>query len=209
MTLTICDQSLATTLSIAGWGNERTAQIMCEVSRKLTMDLPVLIGRYGTLLQDAPAFLTAIKMSKGTNIDKVKTLTDVIDSFTFLRNSPSIGKCLRTDLVREYLSIVNVIRIKCDEVQQDIGRIRDFDEMDNEITSRLAEVETMLEPAFNFSDLNDLPDVDLSPAERRSFTGLLSFMSVILRKLGAIIDFMPFGNVIDEHNLIGGFLGQT
>lgn len=138
---------------------------------------------------EVPDFIKAIKMSKCIDPENVTNLNDVIRAYTYLKDSPSIGEYLRTDLVREYLSIVNLIRITCDEIQCGLT-IDNGSSRDVMISSKISEVETMLDPSFDFSKIDQDSKVELTEQERKCFRGLLCFIPCVLIKFKDICDYI-------------------
>ena len=174
---------------------------MVDLNRKLCSELTSLRGRYHLLEGKMDELLLALKMSRSTNMvndnnnnsnhcQKITSLNDVIAAFSFLRASPSIGKNVRTDLVREYLAIVNLARITCDEIQRDLSVANAGTSRDPVVMAMLSEIETLLEPNFDFTDMAYGVSIQLTPMERKYFCGFLSFIPCILDKLTRICDYV-------------------
>lgn len=139
-------------------------------------------------------FIMALRILRPSDTREVTCLQDVLDCYQRLRNSQSVGGGVRTDLVREYIAIVNLIRIK-------MLRISDKDlqlSFDESISSNecetfhrmLYKLGDMLEPQYKFeADGNrTLEKHSLTGMEQEMFGGLINYLPSLIKQLYSVIN---------------------
>ena len=122
----------------------------------------------------------------------MSSLNDVIFSLKFLRKSQAVASGVRVDLVREFIAIVNQVRLKFEDIQHKEIAVS-FEVMLSSqgcelFHSYLQQLEIMLDPNYIFESNEKLLTHSLSVLEKELFTGLLSYIPSLLSILFSLND---------------------
>ena len=140
----------------------------------------------------------ALQMATPSNSDTSTTMSGIIACHLYLRRSPSVGKSVRTDLVKEFVTIVNLIRIKTNESRYHISVALEYvrtsarHSLLQECHQKMLEVSNMLQLEFDFSNLTGEPNSSVGKLQNRLFPGLTHFIPNLLTKASELQACMSF-----------------
>ena len=98
------------------------ARKLREMSTSLQSQLDAVSSQYEHFSHYISDFFMVLRLSKAAGTDSFTSLQDVISCYNFLLKSHTIGKSVKTDLVRNFLEIIERIRLcvkaLCREMKQ-------------------------------------------------------------------------------------------
>ncbi|XP_052770899.1 uncharacterized protein LOC128210583 [Mya arenaria] len=156
----------------------------------LKEDLNRFIGdmkqRLDTYNENIKDLLMTLRIVGQGSSPEISCLDDVIECLDYLRNSKSVGQGGKTDLFREYLAMVNQIRLKVQDISEqdylvsfDTNLTGDASETFHKV---LSEIEIMLHPISKFKvDEQVLNEITQTGIEKEIFGGLICFLPKLLQ----------------------------
>ena len=142
--------------------------------------------KYDAFIESLPDFFFALKISKPLSLECYSKLSDVIKCHTYLKQSQSIGKSVQTELITEFLRIVNLIRVENEKLEKEITSVETHllryipgDTMQDfkGISGRLLGV---LDVEFDLLSLEPVdPSLLRGILERKLFTGLVAYLPAL------------------------------
>lgn len=177
---------------------EKTSIDMSECKTQFTTKLENLKHRYGVFEEHIDEFLRTLQIILPKGQGSIKNLASVIGLHSYLLSTEGVGSGVRTDLVREYLAIVNNIRLfvenfreECDELLSD----SDTNDMDSGNSGKivrclLENVEDMLQIEQEFEEDTTVLDRKLSSYEQM-FCGMLCHIPLLFEKLSTVLHTLP------------------
>ena len=158
--------------------------------KTLREDTDTINYRFQRFNENALEFLRTLRIVKPDEIKPVSSLNGVISCLNFLRKSQSLASGVRVDLVREFIAIVNQVRLKFEEIQEKEASVSFDIKLSSEgcelFHDYLEKLEDMLEPSYIFESNEKLLTHSLSVLEKELFTGLLSYIPSLLSVLFAL-----------------------
>ena len=131
-----------------------------------------------------------LKMGRPRDMEDIRTHGDLLKCYAFLQKSPSIGKNVQTELVQDFITMLDSASEICDGVYKDLRQWRDMTQVFKDyeaIAPVLADLRTILDPLFDFFDLHiDLP-VKLNVMDKEAYGGLLSYIPMVEDKLEELL----------------------
>ena len=169
---------------------------------QIKTDIENLNYRFQSFNENALEFLRTLRIIKPEEKKPVANLNDVISCLKFLLKSRALASGVRLDLIREFIAIVNQIRLKFEQIQQDEIKIS-FDillssEGCEQFHSCLEQLGTMLNPAYNFEPNEKLLTHSLSVMEKDLFANLLTYIPSLLSVLFSLSDSLTLLRTEDE-----------
>ncbi|KAH3861752.1 uncharacterized protein LOC127866044 [Dreissena polymorpha] len=143
-------------------------------------------------------------LKKGDNC-QISCLQDLIDFLQFLRNSASVGQNGKTEVLEEYIRIVNQIRLKVQEIHEKAIFIAFDDSLNTEMCEAfhraLGDLDDMLKPLYPFKadDLRFVNANTQTGLEQDMFGGFLCFLPRLLHGLSALVNCLT--NDVDHVSL--------
>ncbi|KAL3876431.1 hypothetical protein ACJMK2_034280 [Sinanodonta woodiana] len=154
--------------------------------RRVQYDLCTIESRYKKLELSIDELLRILRIVKPVNLQTVSTLNDVILFFRRTQESITLSSGVRVDLLREYLAIVNLLRLCNEEVQVNEYTIylnQSISQIDcDTIHSLIQELEHILQPETPFIVEDKSFIKPSSNPEERLFSGFVSFVPNLLCK---------------------------
>ena len=177
---------------------------------KMKTDIENLNYRFQSFNENALEFLRTLRIIKPEEKKPVASLNDVISYLKFLLKSRAVASGVRIDLIREFIAIVNQIRLKFEQIQQDEIKVS-FDillssEGCEQFHSCLEKLETMLNPAYNFESNEKLLTHSLSVMEKDLFANLLTYIPNLLSVLFSLSDALTLLRTEEEIERIINFV---
>ena len=182
---------------VAGGGAGHSVDIVTSMGALLEIlveDLQTLEKRYKTFSAYLSDFLMVLKLTKPMELDFIHSQAQVLRCYMALKNSPSIGKNVKLDLVREFLQILDAIAEVADDLHSEVRGWCEAGEPlpEHELLLPLVEeLRTYLDPLYNCCGLhNDDAPIKLNAMDRTLFSGLVYLIPVLLKKLKDFHDTM-------------------
>lgn len=160
--------------------------------KTLRTDIDNINYRFQSFNENALEFLRTIRIVKPEESQPVFCLNVVISYLKFLQNSHSVASGVRVDLIREFIAIVNQVRLKCEQIQQNEANIS-FDILLSSdgcelFHTYLEQLETMLDPGYTFESNEKLLTHSLSVLEKDLYSNLLTYIPSLLSVLFSLSD---------------------
>ncbi|XP_069123958.1 uncharacterized protein [Argopecten irradians] len=155
---------------------------------RLSADVEAVRHRYTGFSDSIDLFIRTLQIIMPKGKVAIESLSDVIGLYGHLMASSSLSSGVRTDLIREYLSTVNSIRILVDDIKAKSSHTTD-DKSDDDyqiMTCLVGELQDMLLPKHVFEEDISVLDRRVNPAEK-PFLGLLCFVPLLLAKLSTVL----------------------
>ena len=165
-------------------------------------DIENLNYRFQSFNENSLEFLRTLRIIKPEEKKPIANLNDVISYLKFLLNSQAVASGVRVDLIREFIAIVNQVRLKFEQIQQDEIKVS-FDlllssEGCEQFHSCLEQLGTMLDPSYNFEPNEKLLTHSLSVLEKELFANLLTYIPSLLSVLFSLSDSLSLLRTEDE-----------
>ncbi|XP_076074420.1 uncharacterized protein LOC143045656 isoform X1 [Mytilus galloprovincialis] len=131
-----------------------------------------------------------IIMPKGK--EEINSLSELLQLYTYLNKTHGVSSGVRLDLFREYLMIVNSIRLTVDEVkaklQTTVQRVHGSDDMDDLsiVQCLVDDLEHMLQPDTIFEEDFSAMNRTINPSEKQ-FSKLVCFIPLLLERLSTVL----------------------
>lgn len=160
--------------------------------KTLRTDIDNINYRFQSFNENALEFLRTLRIVKPEESQPVFCLNVVISYLKFLQNSHSVASGVRVDLIREFIAIVNQVRLKCEQIQQNEANIS-FDILLSSdgcelFHTYLEQLETMLDPGYTFESNEKLLTHSLSVLEKDLYSNLLTYIPSLLSVLFSLSD---------------------
>ncbi|XP_021344594.1 uncharacterized protein LOC110444548 [Mizuhopecten yessoensis] len=155
---------------------------------RLSAEVEAVRHRYTCFNDSIDLFIRTLQIIMPIGKVAIESLSDVIGLYSHLVGSSSLSSGMRTDLVREYLSTVNSIRILVDDIKAKSSQASG-DESDDDyqiMTCLISELQDMLLPKHVFEEDISVLDRRVNPAEK-PFLGLICFVPLLLAKLSTVL----------------------
>ncbi|XP_060063338.1 uncharacterized protein LOC132543839 [Ylistrum balloti] len=156
---------------------------------RLSADVEAVRHRYTGFNDSIDLFIRTLQIIMPKGKTSIESLADVIGLYGHLVGSSSLSSGVRTDLVREYLSTVNSIRILVDDIKAKSSQASSGNENDDDyqiMTCLISELQDMLLPNHVFEEDISVLDRRVNPVEK-PFLGLLCFVPLLLAKLSTVL----------------------
>ena len=155
-------------------------------------DIDNINYRFQSFNENALEFLRTLRIVKPEESQPVFCLNVIISYLKFLQNSHSVASGVRVDLIREFIAIVNQVRLKCEQIQQNEANIS-FDILLSSdgcelFHTYLEQLETMLDPGYTFESNEKLLTHSLSVLEKDLYSNLLTYIPSLLSVLFSLSD---------------------
>ncbi|WAQ97003.1 hypothetical protein MAR_029693 [Mya arenaria] len=156
----------------------------------LKEDLNRFIGgmkqRLDTYNENIKDLLMTLRIVRQGSSPEISCLDDVIECLDYLRNSKSVGQGGKTDLFREYLAMVNQIRLKVQDISEQDYLVSFVTNLTGDASETfhkvLSEIEIMLHPISKFKvDEQVLNEITQTGIEKEIFGGLICFLPKLLQ----------------------------
>lgn len=171
---------------------------------ELSHDIEEIERRYHTLTEAMNDLIVSLRIIRPSDTSEITCLQEVIDCYTSLRFNRRSGEEIRLDLVREYIAIVNLIRIEVAVIESkdlvlSFEKTLSVKPLDL-FHKSLFEIKKMLLPVYRFvSDENQMETRQTTTGlESEMFLGLQSYLPCLLKRLRAI----PVSLTIDEESVL-------
>ena len=135
-----------------------------------------------------------LKLVKPVQLKEFKYLADVIAVYNYLETSPSVGKSLPTQLVNDFLAIVNLshqylkdITAKVRTLEYHMLKYMAKDSVVN-FYRKILDFRDLLDPSFQFSSIEIECPIELTIMERRLFSKLMCYLPFLLVNLNELVD---------------------
>ena len=160
--------------------------------KTLRTDIDNINYRFQSFNENALEFLRTLRIVKPEESQPVFCLNVVISYLKFLQNSHSVASGVRVDLIREFIAIVNQVRLKCEQILQNEANIS-FDILLSSdgcelFHTYLEQLETMLDPGYTFESNEKLLTHSLSVLEKDLYSNLLTYIPSLLSVLFSLSD---------------------
>nr|XP_022313640.1 uncharacterized protein LOC111118443 [Crassostrea virginica] len=171
---------------------------MSGCKSRFTLKLETLKRRYSVFEEHINEFLRTLQIVLPKGQETILNLSGIIRLHSYLLTSEGVGSGVRTDLVREYLAIVNNIRLylenfreECDELLSD----SETDDLDSDHSGKIVKclienVEDMLQVDHVFEEDTTVLDRKLSSYEQ-TFCGMLCYVPLLCEKLSTVLHTLP------------------
>lgn len=135
-------------------------------------------------------------MPKGQ--DHIVSLAELLDLYTYLNKTRAVSSGVRVDLFREYLMIVNSIRLITEEIESKLDTLLNIDknlppdEADDGcsiVQCLVDDLRQMLQPDTIFEEDLSVLNRKISPSEK-PFSNLICFIPLLLEKLSTVMSTM-------------------
>ncbi|XP_033750380.1 uncharacterized protein LOC117334704 isoform X2 [Pecten maximus] len=155
---------------------------------RLSTEVEAVRHRYTGFSDSIDIFIRTLQIIMPKGKVAIESLSDVIGLYAHLMASSSLSSGVRTDLIREYLSTVNSIRILVDDIKaKSFHATNDKSDDDYQImTCLVSELQDMLLAKHVFEEDISVLDRRINPAEK-PFLGLLCFVPLLLAKLSTVL----------------------
>jgi hypothetical protein len=124
---------------------------------------------------------------------QIQSLSDLLQLYSYLNKTYGVSSGVRVDLFREYLLIVNSIRLIVEEIQTKLLNTVESDnsfgdDVDNfsVVKCLVDDLQLMLQVETNFEEDLSALNRKISPSEK-PFTGLICFIPLLLAKLSTVL----------------------
>lgn len=171
---------------------------MSGCQSRFILKLEKLKRRYTAFEEHTNEFLRTLQIVLPKGQESISNLAGLIRLHSYLLSSSGVGSGVRTDLVREYLAIVNNIRLylenfreECDEMLSD----SESDDGDSDYSEKIVKclienVEDMLQVDHIFEEDTTVLDRKLSSYEQ-TFCGMLCYIPLLCEKLSTVLYTLP------------------
>ena len=154
--------------------------------------------RYKEFEHDTKDFLRTLNIILPKGRKGVCSLRELIQLHTYLNSSETVASGVRSDLVREYLAIVNKVRILTNDIHvyiQSEMTTYETDEYQQEancvfVNCLISDVLEMLGVEHVFVEDFGAVDRKIISSER-AFSGLLCYVPLLIAKLSTILTNLP------------------
>lgn len=177
---------------------KRRTKDMSGCQSRFILKLEKLKRRYTAFEEHTNEFLRTLQIVLPKGQESISNLAGLIRLHSYLLSSSGVGSGVRTDLVREYLAIVNNIRLylenfreECDEMLSD----SESDDGDSDYSGKIVKclienVEDMLQVDHIFEEDTTVLDRKLSSYEQ-TFCGMLCYIPLLCEKLSTVLYTLP------------------
>uniref|UniRef100_A0A8W8K4A6 Death domain-containing protein n=1 Tax=Magallana gigas TaxID=29159 RepID=A0A8W8K4A6_MAGGI len=177
---------------------KRRTKDMSGCQSRFILKLEKLKRRYTAFEEHTNEFLRTLQIVLPKGQESISNLAGLIRLHSYLLSSSGVGSGVRTDLVREYLAIVNNIRLylenfreECDEMLSD----SESDDGDSDYSEKIVKclienVEDMLQVDHIFEEDTTVLDRKLSSYEQ-TFCGMLCYIPLLCEKLSTVLYTLP------------------
>lgn len=124
---------------------------------------------------------------------KIQSLSDLLQLYSYLNKTYGVSSGVRVDLFREYLLIVNSIRLIVEEIQTKLLNTVESDNSFSDdvddfsvVKCLVDDLQLMLQVDTNFEEDLSALNRKISPSEK-PFTGLICFIPLLLAKLSTVL----------------------
>ena len=173
-----------------------------DVLEDFTGHIKSLHSRYANISNNHKEFLMILKLAKPVHVKQFTILNDVISVHSYLRASPSVGKSVQTDLVTDFLSVVNLSRLKLSDlitkvkaVERHAIKYTPMTLVDN-IYRTVGEVSGILDPAFSFNTVPNDGSVFMGIMDTKMFGNLVYYIPYVFVRLNEVCDVIK--HVMDD-----------
>ncbi|XP_061175568.1 uncharacterized protein LOC133184495 [Saccostrea echinata] len=180
-------------------GKKKRSNIdLSECKKRFTTKLEKLKHRYAVFDEHINEFLRTLQIVLPKGEESISNLAGVIRLLSYLLSTEGVGSGVRTDLLREYLAIVNNIRLfvenfrgECDELLSD----SETEDMDSDYGGKIVKclldnVEDMLQIDHLFEEDTSVLDRKLNTYEQ-TFCGMLCYIPLLFEKLSTVLHTLP------------------
>ena len=138
--------------------------------------------------------IVTLRIIRLSDTSEITCLQDLIDCYTSLRNNKRTREEVRTDLVREYIAIVNIVRLEVEKIDaKDL-----FISFEESLSTKtldlfhilLFQTQTMLEPLYIFvaDDTRELNKHTTTGLEKEMFHGFQSYLPSLVKQLHSLVN---------------------
>ena len=179
---------------------------------QLQNDIDAINSRLRQFLLTVNNFLLTIRILRPVEKKAVQCLEDIIECLHHIKSTKHLQEGVHSDVIEEYLAIVNQVRLKVADVHQ-YEIVITFDDVMNDVRNELFQthlkaIDRMLEPDFDFQQiinemgsfqsgfsvqtlLTDLSKDEgntilLSSSEIEVYGGCLCYIPSLIRKLSKL-----------------------
>lgn len=135
-------------------------------------------------------FIQVLKSIRPPDLVSISTQADLLRCYMFMKNS-QLSRSVNGALVREYISLLDAVGECCDELHKDF--LHWHSDSTHAITEKhlllplVENIKSKLDPTFEFSLLPSGNTIRLGSYDQSQFSGLLSFVPFILRRLEELL----------------------
>ncbi len=174
----------------SAWYKDHPINVLIKLKKPVEEKCETILNLYKEFQKSIPEFLIALKMSKPMDMLEIRTQGDLLKCHNILQRSPSVGKNVQTELLHHYITMVDALSEMCDDINSDLKQWRDITQIFQDyeaISPSVGILRTMLEPLFDFSALQSAMSVKLNVMDKKVFSGLLSYIPVVLEKVDELV----------------------
>ncbi|ELU00963.1 hypothetical protein CAPTEDRAFT_203131 [Capitella teleta] len=167
----------------------------------------MLIKRLEVLYASLDDFLMTLKLAKPRNLSEFINLSQVMTIYDYLLESPSVGKNVHTDLVKEFVDIVAALKSILIQQSQDMSLLTKDLVMFVHVEELLMAKELredvlgMCEECYEFPSSWNLTKVKLSPMDDPIFRRLVAFLPETMKRLDKTVNtILRIRKLVKLHN---------
>ena len=163
-------------------------QALIRMSTETSDVVTSITERYAQFTRSISDFTMVLRLAKPRELHQFQTLQQVIACYDYLCNSPSVGGNIRTDLVKEFLAIINLIRVRITEIQDRMKELQLHSvkyisaDVIGQCYYHVRELTDRLRLGFDYSQLEIPLDYPVTVMDQRLLGGLLCYVPCLLRQ---------------------------